>query len=361
MKYIFLLLSTVLISSCQPRSSNKHGVNQSANGIPPRDGVEVVQVGHWVYQTGGWNPNDEYMTSPTDSMVLRSHVNDLEHWDTSYFPAIGRHTHAFFTNGVDSMYILMGDMNKGYIIKDLIVGVVNKQNGDVSWVVPQNNVHEMPARILFGYYQSKSITNRSGYYYIVGGQFDGNGKSVCGDIWRSNDGLHWEEISNGHEAIIGKNLSGSCVYHDGAGYMVSGGVYSNDKHNRTYDNTVYEIVDSLGIVNIEKINSIKVGSQYGRAFSLNGCLLYYNGSNPVDSPNNPSGNMSRLIYMDSSLVWHNVYDLPSPKDHAAGATRIIDTNGRERVLITRGNLHNQIWVIDVDSLSKPMFKISKLK
>lgn len=363
MKHVVLLCSILLIISCHSNIDEKQEdtLSTSTNGIPLRDGVEVTQVGNWVYQTGGWNPKDKYMSSTTDSMVLRSHVNDLKNWDTSYFPALGRHTHALFTNGTDSMFIVLGDINKGYIIRDIIVGVVNENSGNVSWVVPDNNVDEMPARILFGYYQSKSIMFKDGYYYIVGGQADGDGKAVYGDIWRSSDGLQWFQVSTGNEAIIGKNLSGACIYHNGAGYVVSGGLYSSKKERRKYDNSVYRIVDSLGVINIKKVSSIKVGSQYGRAFSLNGRLLYYNGANPIDSPNNPSGNMSRLIYMDSSFVWHDVYNLPSPKDHAAGATRIIDTNGHERILITRGNLHSQIWVVSIDSASKYMFGMSRIK
>ncbi len=288
-----------------------------------RDGNMVCQLGKYVYCLGGWNIHTD---SKTNNEVYIT--EDLKHWTKlPNAPWEGRHCFGCVTKN-DTLFIFGGDYIRGHFQTDSWCATADS-NGNLKWYQLTKSL-PWGQRTLFG----SCLHNNA--IYVIGGQSGADyDKGGFGDVWKSYDGKNWEKVAEDFHAFK-KNMAGNVVSFNGYIYAVSGGIYTDKKSYKTYDQSVLR---SRNGVDWERLPDVPyMGRQFQKLIVYKNRLFSLFGSNENTIPANLGG----IWCMDTLGNWFRVKS-NVPARHAAGAIAYQASSGDEKILIVGGNMWNDVW------------------
>lgn len=269
-----------------------------------RDGSRMMQISKSLYSFGGWNvPEESY-----DDVYKSS--GDLSVWEKLHnAPWHGRHVYGI-ANMNGFTYIIGGDNLHS------VFDVWRTANGE-EWTLLSTNILEN--RIYYG------CTAHNGYLYIVGG-------SGYNDVWRSRDGITWEQVAKQVDFLKGECFAGSLASFNGKLWMVCGG--TNGYGQGEIRKEVWSSAD---------------GKEWKQEKDFGGSKRYYtdvcvwdNKLWVVGGYNFQEGNIRSIWYMKPDGTWK---EYQTPNDYIGRhATALAVYNNS--LVITCGNYNNDCWVID---------------
>lgn len=200
----------------------------------PRDGAGLVSYQGDLYLLGGWNA---YHYPTTNSEVWKSTDGGRTWAFMDYAPWQGRHTVGW---GVfdDKIVVIGGDANQGNYIKDIWVFDPYIGWQQMAMSTPWN----ADGRVLF---QTVILEDR---ILVIGGQTLDEFVSPSeqanlpnpffSDVWETTDLVNWTKLSDNNVFAPRSTILGQAVL-DGRVYLIAGGKYETDGHQRAYFNSIY--------------------------------------------------------------------------------------------------------------------------
>jgi hypothetical protein len=286
-----------------------------------RDGCGALVFNDTMFLIGGWNPCDP-------AHFPRHCVNDVwtstdgENWtcikENSFTVAFdcrngweGTHT-AGYVVYQDRMWIIGGDPLQGHYQCE----VWNSEDG-VNWTHVNDGV-PMPwaPRVL---HYTFALNNA---LYIIGGQtlpqHAPAPEAFYHDIWRSRDGVHWEEVHMQTPFTPQRGLiCGTAVFQDRV-WLIGGGKYPTlELDHYVYENDVWSSSDGVHW-ECHTVNAPWTGKVYHNVVVFDDRLWIIGGQSKT-------GNTNDVWYSSDGTNWYEIDDAPWQKRHAAS---LFDYNGR---------------------------------
>jgi hypothetical protein len=166
--------------------------------------------------------------------------------------------------------------------------------------------------------------------FVLGGQSALDHESVLTDVWVSDDGANWSQIARDKQ-FLGKNISGAVASFNGRIWVVGGGKYANDDAGKSWTNHIYSSKDGKNWRR-EK-DAPWSGRQYHDVYVWDNKLWVVGGHN--------GKNLADIWYMKRDGKWVK-FETP-PGFEARHATALAEYNNQ--LVIACGNYHNDCWVI----------------
>ena len=268
-----------------------------------RDGTRSMQIGNYLYSFGGWHVPEESFND-----VYRSN-GDLSQWEKlADAPWHGRHVYGI-GKIKDSTYVIGGDNLQS------LFDVWRTTDGE-HWTLLSQNI--LSNRIFYG------CTVHNGYIYVVGGL-------GFHDVWRSKNGIDWEQVTGNVPFLKGECFAGSLASFNGRLWMVCGG------NNGFGQGSIRKEVWSSGDGKIWKQEKDFEGSK--RYYT--DVIVWDNKLWVVGGFNFEEGNTKSIWYMKPNGTWK---EFETPADYIGRhATGLAVYNNQ--LVITCGNYNNDCWVI----------------
>lgn len=167
--------------------------------------------------------------------------------------------------------------------------------------------------------------------YVMGGQSSLDENSELTDIWTSPNGSAWRRLNNGL-TFLGKNLAGSVASFNNKLWVVGGGYYRDPDPAVRWANHVYSSAD--GKTWTMEADAPWPGRQFTDVCVWDNRLWMIGGHN--------GQNLSDIWYMnkDGSWIEYKPSDLFTPR-HASAVTVYND-----KLIIACGDQSNECWVIE---------------
>lgn len=279
-----------------------------------RDGNKVMQVGDSLYTYGGWTA----VPLESHNDVYRS-AGDLSVWErVKDAPWVGRHTYGI--GKLDSaLFIFGGDHLSG------VFDVWKTTDGSNFSQIRQDMNSIIGPRFLYG------ACVHNSRLFILGGQSRFEDSSGLTDVWTGRHGGAWSCIAR-NIPFLGKNISGGVASFKDRIWVAGGGIYSNDRSERTYTNEVYSSPD--GVSWQREPDAPWTGRQYADLCVWNNRLWMIAGCDEK--------NLSDIWYMTEDGSWHEFQTPPDFEPRHASGVGVYD----DKLVIVCGNYHNDCWVIE---------------
>jgi hypothetical protein len=282
----------------------------ASSGWSGRDGAGLLSLDGDLYMLGGWNT--AWASPHTTNEVWKS-TDDGQTWtQLDDAPWQGRHTAGWLVHD-DKLWVLGGDTNSGNYQRDIWSGTPDGL-GDIDWV----EVSADAAPLSMGRCQHV-VFSHAGKMWIVGGQTLDEftptdistkpGSPYYDDVWSSEDGETWTEVSTGNAWAPRGLIIGNAVK-DGFMWLIGGGAYDTEGFARVYKNDVWRSADGE-TWDLITANGGFPPRQYVNVESLNGDLVLaagWDGANRNDVWKSTNG-----------VQWTEIPDTPWGIRHAASS------------------------------------------
>lgn len=232
-----------------------------------RDGAGLLNLNGTLFILGGWNT--AWAAPYTRNEVWRSTNGGATWTQLANAPWEARHTTGWLVHD-NKLWVLGGDVNSGHYQTDIWSSV-----DGVTWLqVSANAAPFTQGRILFNYF------SHAGKLWIVGGQTLDEfasppstkpGSVYYDDVWSSVDGATWVQVSTGN-AWAPRGMQIGNAVKDGYMWLVGGGAYDTEGNPRVYKNDVWRSADGVIWEQITP-NAGFPARQYQNVEVLNGDLI----------------------------------------------------------------------------------------
>lgn len=268
----------------------------------PRDGAGALVFQDRMWLLGGWNPGDKvHFPHICNSEVWSS--RDGADWTLELLqaPWEGRHT-AGYAVYRDQMWIIGGDGNQGHYQSD-----VWRSPDGLRWTQLTDAVPWGPRMLHHTVVFQDAL-------WVMGGQtlpqFAPTEERFYNDVWRSEDGVHWERVLE-HAPWAIRGMIGGCAVHQGRLWLLGGGTYDTPaKPARTFYNDVWSTADGLHW-ECHAAQTPWHPRQYHDVAVFDDKLWVMEGWN--------LGNRNDVWYSADGIDWHEVPETPWLPRHAASA------------------------------------------
>ncbi len=292
----------------------------------PRDGAGALSFRERMWLLGGWNPGDK---------VHFPHVCNSEVWSSSdgrdwrlellQAPWEGRHTAGYAVHR-DRMWIVGGDANQGHYQND----VWSSEDG-IHWDLVCERVPWAERALHY-------TVVHDGYIWVIGGQslpqWAPADEAFYNDVWRSEDGLHWDRVLD-QAPWTPRGMIGGSAVRDGRIWLLGGGTYDTPQTPfRRFYNEVWSSPDGA---NWEQHTQSAPWHprQYHEVAAWDGMLWVMEGWNQE--------NRNDVHYSPDGVDWHELPDTPWAPRHAAS------------VLVHDGAL----WMIAGNNMTSDVWKLTR--
>jgi hypothetical protein len=248
-----LLLAMALVMAKVPAAQAPEyewvSVNPKA-AFAPRDGAGALTFQGKMWLLGGWNPGDKQhfpricnnevwssvdgkdWTLVKPNTFLDQSFNRHDDWE-------GRHTAGYAVHR-GKMWIIGGDVNQGHYQPDVW------SSGDGTkwtWVNHRRPVPWSPRALHY------TVAFKD-YLWIIGGQtmpaFSPSEEVFYRDIWRSKDGMTWEQLKPVQPLWPQRGMIGGAAVFQGRIWILGGGTYDTPKiPTRKFFNDVWSSADGV--------------------------------------------------------------------------------------------------------------------
>jgi hypothetical protein len=298
----------------------------------PRDGAGLLQLGGFIYMLGGWNPGAFAVTDTTNE-VWRAPVNDTGNWtqllgQDANPPQVGvgarwrpRHMAGWVVHnvgGLDYLYVIGGDGQDGFDPNG--PGDVWRSLDGITW---QNMTFTAPC---LGR-QLALVWSQGGALYIAGGQTNIHDKTTAlNDVWRSTDGgVTWVQLANAPWAPRGIICNPMPIF-NGQAWVIGGGTYDDIAHDFYNDSWSYN-----GLVWTQvQANDIApwIARQYQSVRVFDNQLFLLNGTNGTVTQ------VQGVWRSVDGVTWNQLLNVPWQASHADGFLTAADGS---KVIYASGN------------------------
>lgn len=275
-----------------------------------RDGAGAVVMADRMWMLGGWNPWNE-VDFPLDcnNEVLSSQDGITWVQELAAAPWEARHTAGYAVHR-DRMWIVGGDIIQGHYQDD----VWSSPDG-VQWDLVLQQAPWGPRAL-------HHTVVFDDHIWVMGGQtlpqFAPEDEHFYADVWRSADGLHWEQVSD-HAPWGPRGMIGGAAVHQGAMWIIGGGTYDTpERATRTFHHDVWRSIDGRHW-DLVTDDTPWPRRQYHDVASFDGKLWVVAGFGGVVSGVgvlDDAENLSDTWYSEDGRTWHEV-EVPWAARHAS--------------------------------------------
>ncbi len=301
----------------------------------PRDGAGALTFAGRMWLLGGWNPGDkQHFPRICNNEVWSS--TDGKKWtlekpntflDRSFDPRSdweGRHTAGYAVHR-GRMWIVGGDVNQGHYQPDVWSSADGK-----AWVQanPGKAVPWGPRALHY----TVSFQDR---IWVLGGQtmpaFSPSEELFYRDIWRSADGVNWEQVTPKEPSWSPRGMIGGSAVFRNRIWVLGGGTYDTPKTpTRNFYNDVWSSPDGVRWTR-HAANAPWAPRQYhevavwdNRLWVLEG----YGGSNRND-----------VWYSADGVNWYELPNTPWKPRHAAS----VFVHDHGLWMVAGNNMESDVW------------------
>jgi hypothetical protein len=282
----------------------------------PRDGAGLLVFQEKMWLLGGWNPFlSAWLPGYTCNEVWNS--TDGNSWNfVCNAPWPARHTAGWLVHD-DMLWVIGGDWNSGVQQMD----VWNSTDG-ITWNLVLDTL-PMEVRMT---HMVASLGNEMIYF---GGQtltfLEFLGGVIYNDVWSSNDGGNWTELTNNAGWHPRGQIEGHFVRNDTL-WVVGGGTY--DARHMYSD--VWNTTDGINWNQVTEAANF-TPRQYHEVGVFDNRLWVLGGYEGI-------GNRNDVWYSDNGADWFELKNTPWPPRHAGGVCTYDSS-----LWMVSGNLWNDSW------------------
>jgi len=266
-----------------------------------RDGAGALVFDDRMWLLGGWNPDDK-VNFP---LICNSEVwssRDGKDWKMELLqaPWEGRHCAGYVVHR-DLMWIVGGDTNQYHYQDD----VWNSDDG-IHWRLVTDHVPWHTRAVHY------TVAFRDAIWVMGGQRIPKHVPEVpeafYNDVWRSEDGIHWERVLE-HAPWTERGQIGGCAVMNGRIWLLGGGTYETpNRPDRVFFDEVWSTADG---VNWELVTEHAPWHprEYHEVAVFDNKLWVMEGWNPE--------NRNDVWYSADGVDWHELPNTPWPPRHAA--------------------------------------------
>lgn len=307
----------------------------------PRDGAGALTYRDRMWFLGGWNPgikkafpricnNEVWSSADGRDWTLEKQNTFL---DKSFDPNSdweGRHTAGYAVHR-DKMWIVGGDVNQGHYHFD----VWNSSDGK-RWT-QVNAGRPVP----WGPRALHYTVAFNDYLWVMGGQvvpqFAPGPEGVRRDVWRSRDGVEWEEVPVREPAWSPRGMIGGSAVHKDRIWILGGGTYDTPKMpERNYYNDVWSSADGSRWTR-HLHESPWTARQYHDVAVFDGRLWVTEGY--------ARANRNDVWYSEDGENWYEVPNTPWKPRHAAS----LYVHAGALWMVAGNNMEPDVWKLSRDT------------
>jgi len=301
----------------------------------PRDGAGALVYKGRMWLIGGWNRKDKvHFPSICNNEVWSSEDGrawTLEKPGTFGTPAFdpendweGRHTAGYVVHD-GKMWIVGGDPNQKHYQYD----VWNSTDGR-AWT-HFNKGRPVP----WGPRCLHYTVAFDGYIWVMGGQTMGSfaptEERFYRDIWRSRDGMEWEQVIPEEPCWCARGMIGGSVVRDGRMWLIGGGTYDTPKQrDRNYYNSVWSSADGLHWTS-HTSHAVFYPRQYHDVAVWDNRLWVLEGF--------AGHNLKDVWFSDDGRLWFELPGTPWKPRHAAS----VFVHDNALWMVAGNNMESDVW------------------
>lgn len=302
----------------------------ASNSWAGRDGAGLLSLGDDLFILGGWNPSVHPWPAYTCSEIWKSSDRGATWTQLADAPWEKRHTAGWLVHN-NKLWVIGGDVNTGHYQKD----VWSSPDG-TNWT--QVSGAALPLAMGRTLHQ---VFSHAGKMWIVGGQTMDEftpghestkpGSPYYDDVWSSEDGVTWEQVSSGNAWSPKASIIGSAVK-DGFMWLIAGGAYDTESNPRVYKFDVWRSADGVTWTQTTSDGGFPA-RQYNCAVTLGEDLVLiagYGGANIADAWASTDG-----------TLWRELRGVPWEARHAAS----VATHKGEVMLLGGPLSDTAVWAL----------------
>jgi hypothetical protein len=304
----------------------------------PRDGAGALSFQNQLWLIGGWNPrdkrhfplicsNDVWSSADGASWVERK-PNTFR--DASFDPRRdweGRHTAGYAVHR-GRMWIVGGDANQKHYQDD----VWSSADG-VTWTLVNARAPWAPRALHYTVVHQDRI-------WVIGGQtmpgFAGGPEKFYRDIWRTADGVRWEQVRPREPYWSARGMIGGSAVFRGRIWILGGGTYDTPQTpTRNFYNDVWSSADGRRWRR-HTAEAPWHPRQYHEVAAFDGRLWVLEGYHSA------GGNRNDVWYSADGVNWYEVPGTPWKPRHAAS----VFVHGGALWMVAGNNMESDVWRLD---------------
>jgi len=236
----------------------------------------------------------------------------------------GRHTAGYVVHAGE-MWIVVGDAIQRHYQSD----VWNSTDG-VHWT------HVNPGRpVPWGPRVLHHTVAHDGWIWVIGGQtlppFVAGEERFYRDVWRSKDGVDWEEVKPREPFWPQRGMIGGSAVMNGRMWLLGGGTYDTpNTPKRKYFNDVWSSADGVHWT-CHTDHAPWAPRQYHDVAVFDGKLWVLEGFS--------GANRNDVWYSSDGVNWHELPDTPWKPRHAAS----VFVHDGSLWMVTGNNMESDVW------------------
>jgi len=293
-----------------------------------RDGAGALVYNDRMWLLGGWNPDDKVNFPLICNSEVWSSI-DGKDWTLELLEAPWEPRHcAGYVVHRDRMWIVGGDTNQFHYQDD----VWNSDDG-IHWNLITDHVPWHTRAVHYSVAFQDAI-------WVMGGQripkhVPEVPEAFYNDVWRSEDGAHWERVLE-HAPWSERGQIGGFSVHNGRIWLLGGGTYETpNRPDRVFHNEVWSTADGVEWELVLE-HAPWHPREYHEVAVFDGKLWVMEGWNPE--------NRNDVWYSADGVDWHELPGTPWPPRHAAS------------VFVYR----DALWMVAGNNMQPDVWKLTKV-
>ncbi|MHB9107014.1 MAG: Kelch repeat-containing protein [Armatimonadota bacterium] len=293
-----------------------------------RDGAGALVLNDRMWLLGGWNPDDKVNFPLICNSEVWSSI-DGKDWtlELPEAPWEPRHCAGYVVHR-DKMWIVGGDTNQFHYQDD----VWNSADG-IHWRLVTDHVPWHTRAVHYTVAFQDAI-------WVMGGQripkhVPEVPEAFYNDVWRSEDGAHWERVLE-HAPWSERGQIGGSAVHNGRIWLLGGGTYETpNRPNRVFHNEVWSTADGVEWELVLE-HAPWHPREYPEGAVFDNKLWVMEGWNPQ--------NRNDVWYSADGVEWHELPGTPWPPRHAASVFVYQDA----------------LWMVAGNNMAPDVWKLTKV-
>lgn len=299
---------------------------QDEAAFAPRDGAGALVFQQRMWLLGGWNPDDPTHFPKVCNSEIWSSANGVD-WELhGHAPWEPRHTAGYAVHD-DAMWIVGGDCNQGHYQND----IWRSEDGQ-AWDQVSADVPWAPRALHY-------TVAFDGWIWVIGGQTmpefaPGAEERFHADVWRTRNGTEWEQVTE-QASWMPRGMIGASAVKDGRLWVLGGGTYDTPTTpQRIFYGDAWSTSDGVEW-SCHSSNGFPA-RQYHEVAAWDGRLWVMEGYH-VDT-----GNRNDVWSSADGVTWEELPDTPWAPRHAASVYVFDDALW----MVTGNNMTSDAWRLD---------------
>jgi N-acetylneuraminic acid mutarotase len=309
-------------------------VNAKA-AFAPRDGAGALVFQDKMWLLGGWNPSDKvHFPTKCNSEVWSSTDGVTWTLQVAKAPWEERHTAGYVVHQ-GKMWIVGGDPLQGHYQPNVWCSA-----DGMTW-------EQVTDKAPWGTRCLHHTVVHDGKIWVMGGQttpqFAPAAESFYNDVWCSEDGVRWTQVT-AHAPWAERGMIGGAAVMNGRIWILGGGTYETPEHPlpRKFYNDVWSSADGVDWQRHTEAAPWHA-RQYHDVAVFDNHLWVMEGGFFTDAKDARRFNQNDVWYSADGANWRELPDTPWPPRHAAS---VFVYHG-SLWMVAGNNMQSDVWRLDV--------------